>query len=116
MLDKNFIEERKQDLLKQKAELEEELGKLAVKDDDHFHPKFPSLGNEEEDNELEVAEYDQSVDAEKRLSKLFGETKEALERIENGTYGYCENCNKEIDSARLKAFPQATTCLGCENK
>ncbi len=116
MLDKNFIKERKEDLLKQKEDLKEELEKLAVKEDDHFHPKFPSLGNEEEDNELEVAEYDQFIDAEKRLSKLLKETNEALEKIEKGTYGYCENCKKEIDPARLEAFPQATTCLDCENK
>lgn len=35
----------------------------------------------------------------------------ALVRIENKTYGKCEVCNNEIDEARLKANPAATTCI-----
>jgi len=37
----------------------------------------------------------------------------ALGRIENGTYGLCENCGESIDQARLKAIPEATRCLDC---
>ena len=32
----------------------------------------------------------------------------AVERIDAGTYGFCESCGKPIPKARLKAFPMAT--------
>jgi RNA polymerase-binding transcription factor DksA len=44
------------------------------------------------------------------------QVRKALAKINIGTYGICEVCHKPIDSARLKAFPQATTCLSCAEK
>ncbi|MGD9648522.1 MAG: TraR/DksA family transcriptional regulator [Pirellulales bacterium] len=37
----------------------------------------------------------------------------ALERIEDGTYGLCEECNVRIPKARLNALPYATLCVRC---
>ncbi|MBX9788487.1 MAG: TraR/DksA family transcriptional regulator [Pirellulales bacterium] len=37
----------------------------------------------------------------------------ALERIEDGTYGLCEECNVKIPKARLNALPYATLCVRC---
>ena len=37
----------------------------------------------------------------------------ALERIEDGTYGSCEDCGEDIGAARLKAVPEATRCVAC---
>ena len=38
----------------------------------------------------------------------------ALERIENGTFGICERCGKQIPKARLNAIPYATMCIDCK--
>jgi len=35
----------------------------------------------------------------------------ALERIEKGEYGYCDNCKKQIDVKRLEANPAASECI-----
>lgn len=51
-----------------------------------------------------------------RERKLIGKIKEALERIENGTYGICEECGEEISEARLKARPVTTLCIDCKKK
>ena len=40
---------------------------------------------------------------------------EALERIDNGTYGNCRSCGLEISKARLEAVPNATQCIQCKN-
>jgi DnaK suppressor protein len=40
----------------------------------------------------------------------------ALERIENGTYGRCENCNTAIPAERLDAIPYTRYCVGCAAK
>ena len=37
----------------------------------------------------------------------------ALERIEEGTYGQCEECGVKIPKARLNALPYATLCIKC---
>ncbi|WP_127016345.1 TraR/DksA C4-type zinc finger protein [Anoxybacter fermentans] len=39
---------------------------------------------------------------------------DALEKIDNGTYGYCDRCGKEIPEERLEAFPYTTMCKGCK--
>jgi DnaK suppressor protein len=39
----------------------------------------------------------------------------ALEKIENGTYGLCEQCGEPIPDARLQALPQAALCVACKS-
>lgn len=39
----------------------------------------------------------------------------ALERIENGSYGICEVCGKDIGNERLEVLPFARRCIECEN-
>jgi len=51
-----------------------------------------------------------------RERKLIGKIKEALERIENGTYGICELCGEDISEPRLKARPVTTLCIDCKKK
>lgn len=41
---------------------------------------------------------------------------EALERMKEGTYGRCENCDKPIPLTRLQALPYATECIECRRK
>ncbi|MCS6884494.1 MAG: TraR/DksA family transcriptional regulator [Acidobacteriota bacterium] len=40
---------------------------------------------------------------------------EALERIEDGTYGLCVYCNREIQPKRLEAVPWARHCITCQD-
>lgn len=40
----------------------------------------------------------------------------ALARIENGTYGVCEDCGERIHTERLQALPFATQCVDCKRK
>ncbi|MFF9487893.1 TraR/DksA family transcriptional regulator [Streptomyces sp. NPDC014676] len=40
----------------------------------------------------------------------------ALQRLDAGTYGLCENCGKPIGKARMQAFPRATLCVECKQK
>jgi DnaK suppressor protein len=40
----------------------------------------------------------------------------AISRIEEGSYGECEVCQKTIPMARLKAIPWATRCIACQSR
>ncbi|MET9253079.1 TraR/DksA family transcriptional regulator [Streptomyces sp. NPDC003717] len=44
------------------------------------------------------------------------QTDRALERLDAGTYGLCENCANPIGKARMQAFPRATLCVECKQK
>jgi DnaK suppressor protein len=41
---------------------------------------------------------------------------EALARIEEGTFGECENCNEDIEARRLEVRPTATLCIACKEE
>jgi len=51
-----------------------------------------------------------------RERKLIGKIKDALERIDNDTYGICESCEEEISEKRLKVRPVTTLCIDCKKK
>lgn len=40
----------------------------------------------------------------------------ALQRIDNRTFGHCEECQKEISKDRLHAIPYTRLCIDCANK
>ncbi len=41
---------------------------------------------------------------------------QALLRLEEGSYGYCEECSGEIEEKRLKVMPFAQLCIVCQRK
>lgn len=41
---------------------------------------------------------------------------EALKRVEEGTYGSCSQCGKQIPKKRLKAIPHTELCIICQSK
>ena len=51
-----------------------------------------------------------------RDRKLVKKIREALSRIEDGTFGICEMCGEEIGLARLKARPVTTLCIECKSR
>ena len=44
-------------------------------------------------------------------SQILGQVQDALRRIEDGTYGTCIACGRQIEAARLEAIPWAQYCL-----
>ncbi len=73
---------------------------------------FPDMGDQA------TAESDRDVmlrlrDRERMLLKKIDE---AVERIENNTFGICEECNNEIGIKRLAARPVTTFCIDCKTR
>ena len=50
------------------------------------------------------------------LSENLAEIEAALTKLENGTYGQCEDCGQAIAPARLEAMPSARYCITCASK
>lgn len=51
-----------------------------------------------------------------RERKLLNKIKEAVERIDNATYGICDECGDEIAAERLEARPVTTYCIECKTR
>jgi len=50
-----------------------------------------------------------------RERKLLGKIDEAFARLDDGSYGRCEECGNEIGIERLKARPVTTLCISCKS-
>jgi len=74
--------------------------------------------NQPDDIDRASLETDKSLDlrTKDRARKLILKIDEALERIEDGTYGYCEETGEEIGIERLIARPIATLCVEAQER
>jgi RNA polymerase-binding protein DksA len=50
-----------------------------------------------------------------REGRFLNHLTRALDRIKDGTYGYCAECGKAIPKKRLEAVPHATLCIECKS-
>jgi RNA polymerase-binding protein DksA len=60
--------------------------------------------------------YDRELDytLEENSEHVLADIDAALNRIEDGSYGMCTNCGKQIPEERLEARPSATLCIDCQ--
>jgi len=117
-----FISQRKNDLLKKKGELEEQLKTFAEKGEgDNWKTQYPEMTDTPEDKSDEVEEYENLLPVEYSLEEKLRDVNLALEKIEKGNYGKCDNCGNpdcqcEIPEERLIVLPEARTCNNCKCK
>jgi len=50
------------------------------------------------------------------LKETLAEVEHAIEKLDEGTYGVCEDCGKEIPATRLDAMPSSRYCIDCAGK
>jgi DnaK suppressor protein len=51
-----------------------------------------------------------------RERMLINKIRQALQRIEDGTFGLCESCEEKIGLERLRARPVTTLCIDCKTE
>jgi RNA polymerase-binding protein DksA len=87
------------------------------------HENHGSLRDEAEDSTLDnhladtaTVTLDREIDytLEENSENVLKEIDRALQKIEAGTFGTCENCGKPIAEERLQAIPYATHCIDCK--
>jgi DnaK suppressor protein len=61
-------------------------------------------------------EYEKELSLERNSMDLLHKVEWALERVADGSYGFCEVCGVEIPMARLEVLPYATMCVTCAAK
>jgi len=96
-------------LLEEMRSLLEEAGKTVseMNADTTNFPDPTDRATQESDRTFELRIRD-------RERRLLNKIREALERIENDSFGTCEMCGDEIGEARLKVRPVTTLCIDCK--
>ena len=109
--DEPFMNPRQREYFRQKLEnwreeiLKESRGTLdSLQEESTNHPDMADRASSESDRALELRTRD-------RQRKLISKIDAALKRLEDGTYGYCEETGDPIGIARLDARPIATLSL-----
>jgi DnaK suppressor protein len=111
-----FMNERQRDYFRQKLvawkedilrEAKETLQHL--QDENQNHPDFADRASSETDRAIELRARD-------RQRKLISKIDDALTRIDDGTYGYCEETGEPIAIKRLEARPIATLSIEAQER
>jgi len=105
------LEHFRQILLAWKRELMEEVDRtMHHMKDDASNPPDPN------DRATQETEFGLELRTRDRERKLLKKIESALDRIDNGTYGYCEETGDEIGLRRLEARPVATLCVEAQER
>ena len=108
--------ELKQKLQEEKVLLESELasvGRINPDNPEDWEATSEDLNiTQADENERadEITDFEDRSSIEYTLEERYNRVKDALKRIEEGSYGICAVCNKEIETDRLLANSAATTC------
>lgn len=73
-----------------------------------------TAGDDQIDSGSKTVEHEHEVAVAGSLSERIRQVSHALERLDEGGYGFCEKCGNPIPAARLAAFPSATLCVSCK--
>jgi RNA polymerase-binding protein DksA len=76
-------------------------------------PQF-ILGDDQADAGSKTFEREHEMSLANNARDMLDQVHHALDRLDKGTYGACENCAKPVGKLRLQAFPRATLCMACK--
>ena len=98
------------------SRIEEEVASLQSALSDVLRDGGDGAGDDQADTGAKAFERDQEMTLLANARDMLFQTRHALDRIDAGTYGTCENCGGPIGKARLQAFPRATLCVACKQR
>jgi DnaK suppressor protein len=101
---RKILEDRKQEIL---SEADRAVGEMNNGTEDGYADPTDRASLESDRNFL--------LRLRDRERKLLGKIEEAVTRIDEGSYGRCEECGGDIGIERLKARPVTTFCISCKS-
>ncbi len=108
-LNEEFLNTAKAELNELERELTQRLEQI---DESDNRPKMDAavgrLTFMDEYQQHQIAEHGR-----RNIESQLGRVKAALVRIEDGTYGVCARCGKDIPVGRLEYLPETSTCVEC---
>lgn len=99
---------RREELLE---EHEQHLAEIAELQRDRL---TDSAGDDQADTGSKTFEREQEISLANSILERVTQVERAVERLDEGSYGWCERCGNAIPVERLAAFPSATLCVTCK--
>ena len=96
--------------------LQHELATIEAEMKDLIADSGEGAGDDQADSGTKTFEREHEMSLVINARDMVVQTERALARIENKTYGQCEDCGAPIGKARLQVFPRATLCMICKQK
>jgi len=111
------------ELDKVRAELEAEVAELRTNIDEaeseiaeRLGDAVVGAGDDQADAGAKTFQREYDLSLTQNARELLDVSRNALARIDDGSYGVCASCGQPIGKARLKAFPRATLCVTCKQR
>jgi RNA polymerase-binding transcription factor DksA len=98
------------------ARLRRELAEVEAEMNELIADSGEGAGDDQADSGTKTFEREHEMSLVINARDMVLQTERALERIDNKTYGNCEECGSAIGKARLQVFPRATLCMICKQK
>ena len=105
-------ERYKQRLLDKEREIVEEMARL----EDEARDSGGAEVRDSIDDATSSQGTSEALEEDALVSQTLIQVRDALKRIEDGTYGKCNACGRQIEAARLEAVPWAAYCLEDQEK
>lgn len=116
-MERKATEKFKELLLKQKREIEHTIGMMkenkAAEQDKYSPTELSNYDNHPAEMGTEVFQVEMNNALRVHEEYILNEIDEALDRINEGTFGKCALCGKEIGTERLEVLPYAEVCIEC---
>ena len=100
------------DLVRLKSELTDAEGEMQ----DLISAAGVGAGDDQADAGTKTFEREHEMSLVYNARDMVLQTERAIDRIDNKTYGRCEECGNAIGKERLQVFPRATLCMSCKQK
>ena len=106
----------KQRLLEERKRLEVEISELDADLSESLEESSEESPYDQHMAETAAVTLDREIDLslEENTLASIAQIDRALAKLENGSYGHCDNCGKPIGEERLKVAPFATLCIDCK--
>jgi RNA polymerase-binding protein DksA len=102
------LQERREEL---RDEYDQHMAEIAELQRDRL---TDSAGDDQADTGSKTFEREQEISLANSILERITQVERALERLDEGSYGWCERCGDAIPVERLAAFPSATLCVRCK--
>lgn len=115
-LDQDFIESQRRRLI----DLRDELGAVrgGLEEDQRDLEGQGNDFTETDSGDMSQSIFDREMDASvgEQIGRRLGEVERALQKIEEGTYGVCDDTGEEIPKGRLEAVPEAVRTVEAQQR
>ncbi len=119
-MDKQKLKHFRNILLKEKKDMLNTLDLMNSNNPNESMPEYfdelSMYDNHPADLGTEMFIMEQNMSLKSSQANTVDEIDAALERIDDGSYGVCTVCGKDIDEDRLEIIPYTSVCVECSNK